>query len=93
MHAGVTGCAGCALCSGGRKDPTFSCLSLPEALTLTDFHRKMEETHHTQLINICVHCANGQNLGSDMLVSCEALRREDLQLSDLFQWEAKSLVC
>lgn len=53
----------------------------------------MEETHHTQLINICVHCANGQNLGSDMLVSCEALRREDLQLSDLFQWEAKSLVC
>lgn len=25
-----------------------------------------------------------------MLVSCEALRREDLQLSHLFQWEAKT---
>lgn len=25
-----------------------------------------------------------------MLVSCEALRHEDLQLSDLFQWEAKA---
>lgn len=24
-----------------------------------------------------------------MLVSCEALRCEDLQLSELFQWEAK----
>lgn len=48
VHAGVTEDAGCAL--WGRKDPTLSCLNLPEALILTDFSKKMEEAHHTQYL-------------------------------------------